>query len=131
MLKPFRCEPDVKKYKPRELPALYTTNQEGRFFRSLEQSKEIANPLWSGVLDNLGKKDKPRATFAHICFNFENPTVSRLCTVKDRAILHRSIQMLYLQSLLLGHHPLSVKEMTLLNDGLLSLIEWGIGMKEG
>ncbi len=131
VLKPFRCEPDVKKYKPRELPALYTTNQEGRFFRSLEQSKEIANPLWSGVLDNLGKKDKPQATFAHICFNFENPTVSRLCTVKDRAILHRSIQMLYLQSLLLGHHPLSVKEMTLLNDGLLSLIEWGIGMKEG
>ena len=129
VLKPFRCEPDVKKYKPTELPALYTTNQEGRFFRSLEQSKEIANPLWSGVLDNLGKKDKPQATFANICFNFGNPLVARLCTVKDRAILHRSIQMLYLQSLLLGHHPLSVKEMTLLNDGLLSLIEWGIGMK--
>ena len=131
VLKPFRCEPDVKKYKPKELPALYTTNQEGRFFRSLEQSKEIANPLWSGVLDNLGRKDRPQATFAHICFNFDNPLVRRLTTVKDRAILHRSVQMLYLQSLLLGHHPLSAKEMTLLNDGLLSLIEWGIGMREG
>jgi molecular chaperone HtpG len=130
VLKPFRTEPDVKKYKPQELPALYTTNQEGRFFRSLEQSKEIANPLWSGVLDNLGRKDRPQAAFAHICFNFDNPLVRRLTTVKDRAILHRSIQMLYLQSLLLGHHPLSSKEMTLLNDGLLSLIEWGIGMKE-
>ena len=130
VLKSFRCEPDVKKYKPTELPALYTTNQEGRFFRSLEQSKEIANPLWSGVLDNLSRKDRPQAAFAHICFNFDNPLVRRLTTVKDRAILHRSIQMLYLQSLLLGHHPLSSKEMTLLNDGLLSLIEWGIGMKD-
>jgi len=127
VLKPFRCEPDVKKYKPKELPALYTTNQEGRFFRSLEQSKEIASPLWAGVLDNLGRKDRPQATFAHICFNYENALVRRLTTVKDRAMLHRSIQMLYLQSLLLGHHPLSSKEMTLLNDGLLSLIEWGLG----
>ena len=131
VLKAFRCEPDIKKYKPTELPALYTTNQEGRFFRSLEQSKEIANPLWSGVLENLGRKDRPQAAFAHICFNFDNPLVRRLTTVKDRAILHRSIQMLYLQSLLLGHHPLSSKEMTLLNDGLLSLIEWGIGMRDG
>ena len=127
VLKPFRCEPDVKKYKPKELPALYTTNNEGRFFRSLEQSKEIANPLWSGVLDNLGRKDRPQATFSHICFNYENPLVNRLMSVRDRGVLHRSIQMLYLQSLLLGHHPLSAKEMTLLNDGLLSLIEWGIG----
>ena len=49
--------------------------------------------------------------------------------MKDRAVLHRSIQMLYLQSLLLGHHPLSGKEMQLLNEGLLSLIEWGIGLQ--
>lgn len=128
VLKSFRCEPEVKKYKPRELPALYTTTGEGRFFRSLEQSKEIANPLWSGVLDNLSKKDRPPTTFANICFNYENPLVKRLTTVRDRAVLHRSIQMLYLQSLLLGHHPLSGKEMQLLNDGLLALIEWGIGL---
>jgi molecular chaperone HtpG len=131
VLKPFRCDPEVKKYKPRELPALYTTTGEGRFFRSLEQSKEIANPLWSGVLDNLGKRDKAPATFAQICFNYENTLVRRLTTVKDRSVLHRSIQMLYLQSLLLGHHPLSGKEMQLLNEGLLSLIEWGIGLQGG
>jgi molecular chaperone HtpG len=127
VLKPFRCDPDMKKFMPKELPALYTTNSEGRFFRSLEQSKEIANSLWAGVLGNLNKKDRPPVSFSHLCFNFENPLVRRLTTVKDRSILHRSIQMLYLQSLLLGHHPLSAKEMTLLNEGLLSLIEWGIG----
>jgi molecular chaperone HtpG len=131
VLGPFKCEPEIKKYKPRELPALYTTTGEGRFFRSLEQSKEIANPLWSGVLDNLSKKDRPPTRFAQLCFNLENPLVRRLTTVRDRAVLHRSIQMLYLQSLLLGHHPLSGKEMQLLNDGLLALIEWGIGLQGG
>jgi len=129
VLTPFRCRPDVKRYRPRELPALYTTSSEGRFYRSLEQSKEVSTPLWSGVLDNIAKKDKGKASYADICFNFDNPLVRRLATVRDRAVLMRSIQMLYLQSLLLGHHPLSGKEMTLLNDGLLALIEWGVGLQ--
>jgi molecular chaperone HtpG len=131
VLKPFRCRPDVKKFKPKELPALYTTSGEGRFFRSLEQSKEVSNPLWSGVLDNLSKKDKGNTNHSDICFNLENTLVKRLTTLKDRAVLMKAIQMLYLQSLLLGHHPLSGKEMTLLNEGLLSLIEWGVGLQEG
>ena len=131
VLKPFRCEPEVKRYMPAELPALYTTTGEGRFFRSLEQSKEVASPLWGGVLDSLAKKSQSQPALSNICFNFDNPLVRRLTTVRDRAVLLRSIQMLYLQSLLLGHHPLSGKEMTLLNDGLLALIEWGIGLQTG
>ena len=38
--------------------------------------------------------------------------------------------MLYVQALLLGHHPLNAKEMALLNDGLLALIEWGVDANE-
>ena len=129
VLKDFRCEPELKRYAPPELPALYTTTGEGRFFRSLEQSKEVANPLWGGVLDSLGKSGARVAALSNICFNYDNPLVRRLTTVKDRAVLHRSIQMMYLQSLLLGHHPLSSKEMILLNEGLLALIEWGIGLQ--
>jgi molecular chaperone HtpG len=129
VLKPFRCRPDVKKFKPKELAALYTTSGEGRFFRSLEQSKEVANPLWSGVLDNISKKDRGHSHTSDLCFNFDNPLVRRLTSLKDRSVLTRAIQMLYLQSLLLGHHPLSGKEMVLLNEGLLSLIEWGVGLQ--
>ena len=131
VLADFHCEPELKRYAPPELPALYTTTGEGRFFRSLAQSKEVADPLWGGVLDSLGKSGAPASSLSHICFNYDNPLVRRLTTVKDRAVLHRSIQMLYLQSLLLGHHPLSSKEMVLLNDGLLALIEWGIGLQAG
>jgi molecular chaperone HtpG len=35
--------------------------------------------------------------------------------------------MLYVQALLLGHHPLKQKEMQLLNDGLNGLIERALG----
>jgi molecular chaperone HtpG len=44
--------------------------------------------------------------------------------LKDRTLLQRSIQMLYVQALMLGHHPLQAREMTLLNEGLIGLIEY-------
>jgi molecular chaperone HtpG len=49
-----------------------------------------------------------------------------MAQLRDRRLLERSIQMLYVQALLLGHHSLSAREMALLNEGLLGLIEWGV-----
>ena len=126
VLKPFKCAPELKKFKPKELPALFSTSKDGRFFRSLEQSKEVADPLWGGVLDQLGKRDKRPTAHSQLCFNFENPLVHRLTSLKNKPLLRRSVEMLYVQSLLLGHQPLNAKEMSLLNEGLLALIEIGV-----
>lgn len=116
----------MKKFLPKELPAMYTTDREGQFMRSLEQSKEIADSLWSSVLDNISKRERHNPAHSQLCFNFHNSLVKRLLGVRDRAAIVRAVQMLYVQALLLGHHPLSAKEMALLNDGLLGLIEAGI-----
>lgn len=129
-LKPFRCEPELKKFKPKEIPALFSTSKDGRFFRSLEQSREIADPLWGGVLDQLGKREKRGSAHSQLCFNFQNTLVHRLIGIKSKSLLRRSIEMLYVQSLLLGHQPLNAKEMALLNDGLLALIELGVSNEE-
>jgi molecular chaperone HtpG len=129
-LKPFRCEPEVKKFKPKELPALFSTSKDGRFFRSLEQSREIADPLWGGVLDQLGKREKRAAAHSQLCFNFDNPLVYRLVGLKNKGLLRRSVEMLYVQALLLGHQPLNAKEMALLNEGLLALIEFGVANED-
>jgi molecular chaperone HtpG len=129
-LKPFRCEPEIKNFKPVELPALFSTSKDGRFYRSLEQSKEIADPLWGGVLDQLSKREKRTLAHSKICFNFENNLVKRLVGLKNKALLRRSVEMLYVQALLLGHQPLNAKEMALLNEGLLALIEFGVANEE-
>jgi molecular chaperone HtpG len=109
-----------------ELPALYSTSSEGRFLRSLEQSREIADPLWSGVLEGMARRERPATPAAQLVFNHSNPLIRRLVEVTERAVVERSVQMLYVQALLLGHHPLSAKEMRLLNEGLLALLEWGL-----
>jgi molecular chaperone HtpG len=122
-LRPFRCRAEAKKFRPDDLPALYSTTREGRFFRSLEQSKEASGPLWSGVLDNLGRRGRAAPDTAQLCFNFRNPLVRKLAALRERRRLARAVEVLYVHALLLGHHPLNRREMALLNSGMLALLE--------
>ncbi|HUG93874.1 MAG TPA: HSP90 family protein, partial [Planctomycetaceae bacterium] len=125
VLQPFRCAVDVKKFRPAALPTLYTTNDAALFLRSIEQSKEAAGELWSGVLDSIAQAPAADA-FARLCLNYRNPLIRRLARVEDRRLLRRAVEMLYVQALLLGHYPLKAKEMELLTSGLLGLIEHSI-----
>ncbi len=124
-LQPFRCGADARKFLPEDMPALYTTARDANFLRSIEQSRDVADELWSSVLGNLSGSSSTDP-YATLCFNFRNPLVRKIADLKDRALIRRSVEMLYVQALLLGHHPLSSKEMALLNSGLTGLIEWGI-----
>jgi molecular chaperone HtpG len=125
VLQSFKCTAEIKRFQPAELPTLYTTDADAYFRRSLEQSKEISDPLWSSVLDRLNSEsaDQP---YSQLCFNYASPLVRKIVQLTDRTLLKRTIEMLYVQALLLGHHPLSAKEMSILNSGLLGLIEWGV-----
>ncbi len=123
VLRPLRCRAEIKKFAPAEVPTLYTTSADGQFLRSIEQTREISNPLWSSVLGNIAPGDGGNVPFSQLCFNFENALLRKLLPVRSSEVLKRSIQMLYVQALLLGHHPLNSQEMKLLNEGLLGLIE--------
>ncbi|CAN5464843.1 HSP90 family protein [soil metagenome] len=129
-LREFKCSAEGKKFQPAELPVLYCTNSDGRFLRSKEQSQEIATPLWSGVLDKLGNSGQQSAGYSQVYFNFKNRLVRRLLQMEKGPRLTKILQLLYVQALLLGHHPLSKREMQILNDGVLNLIEWSIPTKE-
>ncbi|HZH92065.1 MAG TPA: HSP90 family protein [Pyrinomonadaceae bacterium] len=130
VLRPFNCAADLRKFLPRELPALYNGSSEVNFHRAVEQAREVSDNLWSGVLGNLTHGLHADA-FASLCFNYDNSLVRKLTRMRDETLLGLSIQMLYVQSLLLSHRPLNVKEMALLNDGLLGLLEWGVEVEGG
>ena len=51
--------------------------------------------------------------------------------MRDGAQLKLSVEMLYVQALLLGHRPLNAREMALLNRGLLGLIAARLDDDEG
>jgi molecular chaperone HtpG len=129
VLQPFKCSAEVKKFQPAEVPALYSTDRDAEFLRSVEQTREVADSLWSGVLGNIAGRGKA-GPYAQLCFNFHNTLVQRLARLTDRTLRKRAIEMLYVQSLLLGHHPLSSRELALLGDGLLGLIELSLETRE-
>lgn len=123
-LKSFRCQADLRSFQPADVPALYSTSGEGRFLRSVEQSQELADAMWSGVLENLSRSARQRGSVAaQLVFNAENALVRRLLTATDKRLLRAAVEMLYAQALLLGHHPLSGKELKLLTHCTLTLVE--------
>jgi molecular chaperone HtpG len=125
VLRPYSCASEVRRFQPHELPALYTASSEINFRRSVEQTKEITDGLWSSVLTNVAS-ELPTEAFATLCFNYNSPLVYKLSRLKDETLLRLAVQTLYVQSLLLSHRPLNAQEMKLLNEGLLGLIEWGV-----
>lgn len=128
-LQPFRCAVEVRRFRPRELPALYSRSENEGLWRGVERTKEVASSgLWAGVLDGLAAP-AAAAPGAKLCFNYDNPLIRKLAGLDDARLLELSIKLLYVQSLLLGHHPLVPREMALLNEGLLGIIEWGADVR--
>ena len=90
--------------------------------RSVDQSKEQADDMWGGILDNVAAA-AGAGGYAQLVLNYRNPLVCKLAGLDEQALLTRIIEILYLQSLLLGHYPLSSRERAILGDGLLGLID--------
>jgi molecular chaperone HtpG len=122
VLRPFRCQPEVRKFKPADLPALFSAGAEARFFRSLEQSKETADPLFQGVLGSMEARPGT-APRTELVFNYHNPLIRQLARAKARTVLTRAVEVLYVQGLLLAHQPLTSRELGLLTQGLAGLLD--------
>lgn len=128
-LQRFKCVVEIAKFRPAELPALYVSDENAGFVRSVEQAQDVSDSVWNDVLGSL-TQDLP-ASYARLYLNYHNPLIRRLCRLGDRQGQTRLIEMIYLQSLLLGHFPLKRCEIKLLNDGLLGLIDWAVRVGEG
>lgn len=125
VLQAMKCRVELVRFRPTLLPALYVVNEDGMFLRSLEQSREVADELWRGVLDNFSQEVAPRS-YSRLFLNYDNDLVRQIVVLADRSGQQRCIEMLYIQALLLGHFPLGPKESRLLNDGLSGILQWAL-----
>lgn len=122
VLAPFHCAADLKKFEPHNMPTIYYKSDEMNFFKNISHSKEKSDNLWSGILDTFLSEIEDKV-LANLCFNFHNPLVKRLIAMENIEFKSLNIQILYVQALLLGHHPLQQKELDILINGLLRLME--------
>lgn len=126
ILEPLECVAEIRSFSPAELPALYMASDDALFLRSVETTKDLSGEgLWSSVLNEM-TAGMGLKTFAKLCFNYRNAVIYKVSRMSDETLMTHAVKMLYVQSVLLSHRPLKANEMTLLNEGLLGFIDWGV-----
>lgn len=121
VLQPFHCDVEARKFRPEEVPTLYSEDAAGAFQRAVRQVQHESDELYGALAEDVAASTSGNER-ARLVLNYLNPVVRRLARTTNQELARRSVEMLYVQSLLLGHRPLSAEELALLNHGLLGLI---------
>jgi molecular chaperone HtpG len=125
-LQRFRCRAEVKRFKPDELPVLYTVSQETSRLRALEKASEESTELFSSVLGSLSAGYSAAAGYATLYFNADNPIIERVLSNPDSVMTPIAVEMLYVNALMMGHYTMNKQEREVLNQGIIRFIDWGL-----
>ncbi|HEY4220028.1 MAG TPA: HSP90 family protein, partial [Myxococcota bacterium] len=122
----------VKQFAPAALPSFLATGDDVNTRRAIDQSKAVSGAgAWSGLLDDLG--DDVKDARAELVLNASNAIVQKLAELarESSPLVSTAVRVLYVQALLLGHHPLGPKELAIMNNGIVELLEWGLASTQG
>nr|WP_314427663.1 HSP90 family protein [uncultured Microbacterium sp.] len=126
------CSVTVRSIDRSELAALYVVDPEVLRRIDRGRTKGITGSLWGGVLDRIdstlaaSRDDDPTA---RLCLNWSNAVVRALVRVQDDAVFARTVQLLYIQALLAGHHPLTDSDRALMTTALTDLVALSAGIE--
>ncbi|GAA1247352.1 molecular chaperone HtpG [Microbacterium phyllosphaerae] len=127
------CSVTVRSIDQPQLAALYVADPEVLRRIDRGRTKGITGSLWGGVLDRIDStlsSSRDDDLSARLCLNWSNRVVRALVRVQDDAVFARTVQLLYIQALLAGHHPLSDADRTLMTTALTDLVSLSAGIEE-
>lgn len=127
------CSVTVRSIDQPELAALYVADPEVLRRIDRGRTKGITGSLWGGVLDRIDSTvsaSRDDDLSARLCLNWSNRVVRALVRVQDDAVFARTVQLLYIQALLAGHHPLSDSDRALMTTALSDLVSLSAGIEE-
>lgn len=119
-LKSFYCICKLKHFTPIDTPVIFIAGEKPS---GKKENKASSNPL-NSVLGAFAPKEK--ATPPTLCMNVDNDLIKTLITLKDPIVFDAIVNILYVQSLLLGKYPVNNDEMNLFNESLYQLIVMGM-----
>lgn len=122
VLQSFDCQAELRRFLPAELPSLYAMSDEVQFLRQIQSAQDLGDGIFSGALCSMlsSVKDCPLAS---LYFNLNSPIVQRMLMLNSPELLSAMAQILYIQALLAGGHPLHGGELKTMNRALLELLE--------
>ena len=129
VLADFDVDVDVRAFSPESLPCLYTAGDGARFSREVGEVTQVAGAFWGPLLSQVHAA-APGRREAQLVLNWRHPVVRRLAGPVAAGALRTAVEVLYLQALLMGRHPLRGRETTLLSGALGRLVEGSLGGAE-
>lgn len=123
VLERFNCQVSFKSFEPATVPALYSINHFGRWVREVEAVAKKSNELFQTILTDLtADQEAQEASRPHFIINYTNSIAQTLPMISDERKLQRLIEVLYVQTLLLGHHAMNEQELSLISESLTGLM---------
>jgi len=120
----------VRTFERADLPGLFVADPE--VLRALDRgrARSAGGALWGGVLDRAANivsgGRSADALAARLCLNWTNPMIRKLAATPPGRVFDLSVQLLYVQSLLAGHHPLGPHDRTMMSAALSELVDRAI-----
>ncbi len=117
----FNCELEIKRFFPESMPAIFYMSQDNLLERDITSIQDESDDLWADITDSVFEFS---AQFhSKLFLNYDNPLVRKLLHGKDSTVDGLFVEMIYVNSLMLGHYPLKHKELEVMNTNLLKLFE--------
>ncbi|HTF82159.1 MAG TPA: hypothetical protein VL947_10550, partial [Cytophagales bacterium] len=116
----FDVELDVKVFEPKHLPAMFYMSQEDVQKRDFENIQNESGDLWAGIADAV--LDFEPGFRSKLFLNYNNEIVQKLLNTTSGKPIEPYVQMIYFNALLMGHYPISHKELDRMNENILFLI---------
>ena len=123
-LSEFGCRAVMKIFSPPQLASLYSPNVDAELKQDIERSKENGDSLFADMLDAFNEEISDEAA-STLYLNASNDLINKINSA-DSEKLNAFAKILYVQSLISGGFPVHSKELGLMNENLIKLIEWGI-----
>ena len=123
VLAPMDCQGEARRFLPSDLPALYTLNENSRFLRQIEAAQGM-DSFFSDALSSM-LAGPGAQVLGTLYLNLNNRLVRELMTAGDRERVESAIELLYVQALLAGGHPLRGGELRLMNQAIMALVAGG------
>ena len=122
----FDVDVAMRRFEPQETPALIVMDDSAFRQRLRKRQSEQSGSLFAGVVDAAAQAQQDAAK-PLFCLNGDNPVVEKLASMThDRDLVVNATEFLYLQALLMGHHPLQMEETALLNTSLSAILDRAI-----
>jgi molecular chaperone HtpG len=118
-LKVYKCLVEVKRFQPDTIPALFYMDKDQVAGKDIENIKEDSDDFWSSITESVFK---PQEFDSKLYLNLQNQIVLKLLngTAPDTEKL--ILEMLYINAMMMGHYPISNKELNMLNHNTIALI---------